>query len=210
VLGSTSLFATHRWNSATAYTRCPDVLANVGVLSGQDCLVAGESRNEGRLPTFKQIDLRVTRGFMIGAVDLTAYLDVRNLLDAVNLLRVFAVTGGPASAGDRQNFWATDSSLYSAEARENGLRGDDGEIDLRFSGQAASGCGNWKSADAEPAVPSCVYLVRAEERYGNGDHRYTVEEQRRASAALYAVNRGGRHRFGAEPRRARLGLEMRF
>jgi hypothetical protein len=65
------------------------------------------------------------------------------------------------------------------------------------------------SAGAEPAVPNCVYLIRAEERFGDGDHRFTVPEQRRASDGLYAVNRGG-YIFAAEPRRMRVGLEVRF
>jgi hypothetical protein len=196
--------------SGTAYTRCPDGLANAEVLSGQNCLVPGESRNEGRLPTFKQVDLRLTRSFLAGPLDLTAYLDVRNLLDARNLLQVFAATGGPESDGDRQGVWAKDSSLYAAEADANLVREDDGDIDLRFGGRAASGCGSWVSAGAKPAAPSCVYLVRAEERFGDGDHQFTVQEQRRASESLYAVNRGGLHHFSADPRRARLGLEIRF
>jgi hypothetical protein len=54
-----------------------------------------------------------------------------------------------------------------------------------------------------------VYLIRAEERFGDGDHRFTVPEQRRASDGLYAVNRGG-YIFAAEPRRMRVGLEVRF
>jgi hypothetical protein len=36
-----------------------------------------------------------------------------------------------------------------------------------------------------------------------------VPEQRRASDALYAVNRGG-YTFTGEPRRMRVGLEVRF
>ncbi len=39
-----------------------------------------------------------------------------------------------------------------------------------------------------PSVPNCVYLIRAEERYGNGDHIYTLAEQLNASNALYYAN----------------------
>jgi hypothetical protein len=209
-LGSVTVFSTARLTSGTAYTRCPDVPANAAVTSGEDCLVPGESRNQGRLPTFKQVDLRVTKGFALGKVDITAYFDIRNLFDARNLVGVFAATGGPASAGDRQNVWATDSASFAAEAAANGVfRRSDGEMDLRLGGKGASGCDTWVSAGAEPAVPNCVYLIRAEERFGDGDHRFTVPEQRRASDGLYAVNRGG-YIFAAEPRRMRVGLEVRF
>jgi len=77
-----TVFSTARLTSGTAYTRCPDVPANAAVTSGEDCLVPGESRNQARLPTFKQIDLRVTKGFALGQVDITAYFDIRNLFDA--------------------------------------------------------------------------------------------------------------------------------
>jgi hypothetical protein len=204
-----TVFSTARLTSGTAYTRCPDVLANAGVVSGEDCRVPGESRNQGRLPTFKQVDLRVTKGFVLGQIDITAYFDIRNLFDARNVLAVFAATGGLVSAGDRQNVWATDSASFAAEAAANGVRSLDGEMDLRLEGKGASGCGTWVSAGAEPAVPNCVYLIRAEERFGDGDHRFTVPEQRRASDALYAVNSGG-YIFAAEPRRMRVGLEVRF
>ena len=209
VLGSVTVFSTARLTSGTAYTRCPDVPANAGVVSGEGCLVPGESPNQGRLPTFKQVDLRVTKGFALGQVDITAYFDIRNLFDARNLLTVFAATGGLVSAGDRQNVWATDSASFAAEAAANGVRLTDGEMDLRLGGAGASGCGTWVSAGAEPAAPNCVYLIRAEERYGDGDHRFTVPEQRRASDALYAVNSGG-YNATAEPRRMRVGLEVRF
>ena len=49
-----------------------------------------------------------------------------------------------------------------------------------------------------PAAANCVYLIRAEERYGNGDHVYTVDEQTNAINALYDAGRGdaGAHRAG--------------
>ena len=80
---------------------------------------------------------------------------------------------------------------------------------MGFGGRVASGCGAWVNAGALPAVPNCVYLIRAEERYGDGDHRFTLQEQRRASAASYRVDRGT-HQFLGEPRRLRLGLELTF
>jgi hypothetical protein len=58
-------------------------------------------------------------------------------------------------------------------------------------------------------VPSCVYLIRAEQRFGNGDGLYTVEEQNRAFSAYYNSFRN-RNFFTDQPRRVRLGLEVNF
>jgi hypothetical protein len=209
VLSGVTLFSTLRLTSGTAYTRCPDGLANSSVLSEDECVQRGERMNAARLPTFKQVDLRATKGFRLGSLDVIAYLDVRNLLNARNLLRVFAATGGPTSAGDRQQAWATDSALYYAAGGANGVLTADGGLDLGFQGAAASGCGTWVSAGGEPAVPDCVYLIRAEERFGNGDHVFGVAEQRRASDARYAVDRGP-YNYTDEPRRLRTGLEVAF
>ena len=51
--------------------------------------------------------------------------------------------------------------------------------------------------DGETAVADCVYLIRAEQRYGNGDGVFTLAEQQAASAAYFTghVTPGGRERF---------------
>ena len=106
------------------------------------------------------------------------------------------------------------SSCAEAEANPNG-RLADGSIDLRFGGlpDPRQGCGAWVAADASAAAPNCVYLIQAEERWGNGDHLFSVEEQQRASNAFYAVGvRGGLgpQRFVQPGRWMRLGLELTF
>jgi hypothetical protein len=85
----------------------------------------------------------------------------------------------------------------------------DGSIDLRFGGQVASGCAGWVTAGGRRAAPDCVYLIRAEERFGNGDHVFSLAEQRRASDAFYAVDQGP-HNFTGDPRRLRVGIEVTF
>ena len=105
--------------------------------------------------------------------------------------------------------WATDSSLFAEEALASGVYRQGGAIDLTFDGSVASGCGAWVGADTRPAAPNCVYLIRAEERYGDGDHVFTVSEQRRASDAFYRFERGTQN-FTEEPRRLRMGLEVSF
>ena len=68
---------------------------------------------------------------------------------------------------------------------------------------------DWVSQSGQGASPSCVYLIRAEQRYGNGDGIFDREEQDLAIQAFYAVLRGSSN-FTDPPRRIRLGLEWRF
>ncbi len=63
------------------------------MLSGQVCDREFEGDvNGARLPTFKQLDMRFTKGFGLGGMDLTAYLDARNIFNLQNTTTVFAVT----------------------------------------------------------------------------------------------------------------------
>ena len=70
-------------------------------------------------------------------------------------------------------------------------------------------CAGWVSSKNAPAAANCMYLIRAEQRFGNGDHIFTVEEQANAINALYDVARGEHQQLGVG-RRARLGFEINF
>jgi len=87
----------------------------------------------------------------------------------------------------------------------------DGTIDLTFGGIAdrRQGCSSWVTEDGVAAAPNCVALIRAEQRFGNGDGLYDEVEQRRASNSLYNTIRGI-HNFTGDPRRMRVGLEVSF
>jgi hypothetical protein len=214
ILGDLALFATLLYTSGLPYTPCEDVAGNVGAISFIGCPQIGPLEQRGalnsvRLPSLRQFDLRITKGFDLGRVRITPYLDARNLFDFTNVLSVFAVTGTVTDDADRQNRWTKDSAAYADEAAASGFRMEDGAMDLRFDGAVASGCGPWVRADGLPAAPSCVYLIRAEERYGDGDHVFALGEQRRASEAFYNVDLG-LHAFTGEPRRLRLGVEVEF
>ncbi len=202
VLRNLGLFATARFATGTPYTPCL-----VATDSGE-CLHLG-APNDARLPASRQFDLRVTKGFGLGRLGLTAYLDARNLLNLTNVLQVFSVNGTTENSDERQVQWAADSSSFAEDARASGVYGDRGDIDLRFRGQQASGCDGWMTAGGRAAAPDCVYLFRAEERYGDGDHVFTLAEQRRASAAFYSVDRGT-HNYIGDPRRLRVGIEVTF
>jgi hypothetical protein len=136
---------------------------------------------------------------------------VRNLLNFKNVIQVFAVNGDVRNNDERAANLKADLDDLASERDINNAVGPDGAIDLSFGGAAdpRAGCNNWVSTKQAPAAANCVYLIRAEERYGNGDHVYTIDEQTRAVNALYDVGRGTQEQYGA-PRRARLGFEVNF
>lgn len=196
-----------RYSSGAPYTRCDPTF--VSALAGDPCFPTNGSGNDVRLPSFKQFDLRVTKGFSLGGQALTVYVDARNILNFNNVVNVFAATRKTSNPAELALVESQDSASWANEAQQNGVYGTNGDIDLSFGGAVASGCGNWANQQSQPAAPNCVYLIRAEERFGNGDHIFSLSEQRRASMALYAVARGS-YLFHSSPRRLRLGLEIRF
>ena len=215
VLENVGLFATFRYTSGTPYTRCLPGVGDDDVVSSDNCEdFFPEPLNSSRLPAFKNLDLRLTKGFALGGIDLTGYLEARNLLNFKNVIQVFATTNDVRSGVENANNFASDSADFHNEAHTNpGQEAThvDGSIDLTFGGAAdpRTGCGSWVDQAGTPAAPNCVALIRAEERYGNGDHIFDLAEQKRASDALYNVVRGI-HNFTGSPRRMRLGVEVNF
>lgn len=210
ILGNAGITALFRYSSGEAYTVCPVNDANAGVTSENNCNQIFDANFFGaREPSYKQLDMRFTKGFGIRGLELTAYLDARNILNFTNVVSVFTTTNDVINRREQEINFSSDSSFYSLEAEENGVLGGDGSIDLRFGGAVASGCGTWVNTGGVPAAPNCVYLIRAEERYGDGDHIFSQDEQFRASQSAYFVGRGLED-FTASPRRLRLGLQVNF
>jgi outer membrane receptor for ferrienterochelin and colicin len=213
IFRNVGVYGTFRFASGTAFTRC--LAGEAGSPSVSAAIVAGEicsgqriagTFNGARLPSFKQVDLRLTKGLSLGALDVTAFLDVRNLLNFRNVLQVFTVTTNTTSAEDSTRWFDKELGDLANEASANNrLNSVTGDIDL--SGPGA--CQNWIGSDAKAAQPSCVYLIRAEQRWGNGDGVYTRAEQSNAIKAFYDFSRGD-NRFTGPPRRARLGIEVNF
>ena len=184
------------------------------MLAGDLCVRELEGEPNGsRLPSLKQLDLRITKGFTIGRTTITAYADARNLLNLDEIQRVFATTGTTENSADAARAWRIDSAQYANEALSNGwLDPGTGAMDLTFgTGQPnqTGMCGFWSSQAGEAATPNCVYLIRAEQRFGNGDGVFDLAEQRAASTALYNVFRGA-DTFAGSPRRVRIGLQIAF
>ncbi|HYF39546.1 MAG TPA: TonB-dependent receptor [Gemmatimonadales bacterium] len=207
------VFARFRYTSGTPYTRCNNTFADQDVMSGDNCdREFPEGLNQSRLPSFKEFDVRFTKGFALGGLDLTAYLDARNILNFRNVIQVFAATNDLVNEQEAESEFAANQDEWVGEAEANGIVvGEDGSIDLSFEGAAdpRTGCAGWITEDGEPGSPNCIYMIRTEERFGNGDHVFDVTEQRTASDALYNLVRGA-HNFTGQPRRMRLGLEINF
>ena len=212
VLQNVGLFATFRYTSGTPYTPCAQNAGDEDIVSGDSCnRTFPEPLNSSRLPAYKNLDLRLTKGFTIRGMDLTGYLEARNVLNFKNIIQVFTTTNDVANERERTQNFAADSADYANEADRGGFLLNDGSIDLSFNGATdpRTGCDSWLKQDGSPGSPNCVALIRTEERYGNGDHVFDLNEQRAASNALYDEVRGI-HNFTSSPRRFRLGLELNF
>ena len=94
----------------------------------------------------------------------------------------------------------------ASERDANGAGGAGGSLQLP---ELHENCGAWVSSKNRPAAANCMYLIRAEQRFGNGDHEFTLEEQENAINALYDAGRGEHLQLGVG-RRARLGFEINF
>ena len=102
ILRNVSVFSTFRYTSGTAYTKCGVSNEEQSVLSIENCVrLFPEGINTQRLPAFKELNARFTKSFGLGGLDMTGYLDVRNLLNFRNVLQVFAVNGDVQNDGER-------------------------------------------------------------------------------------------------------------
>jgi outer membrane receptor for ferrienterochelin and colicin len=207
VLRNVSVFSTFRYTSGTAYTKCGESNEEQSVLSIENCVrLFPEGLNTQRLPAFKELNTRFTKSFGLGGLDLTGYVDIRNLLNFRNVLQVFAVNGDIRNDKERAEHLDADLDDLAVERDANNAVGPNGGIALPA---AHENCAAWVSSRNAPAAANCIYLIRAEQRFGNGDHLFTVEEQTDAVNALYDVARGEHQQLGIG-RRARLGFEINF
>ena len=207
ILRNVSLFSTFRYTSGTAYTKCGESNEEQSILSIENCnRLFPEGLNTQRLPAFKELNTRLTKSFGLGGLELTGYLDVRNLLNFRNVLQVFAVNGDVINDAERQAHLDADLDDLASERDLNLAVGPNGAIRLPTAHQD---CATWQSTKNAPAAANCMYLIRAEQRYGNGDHVFDIDEQTSAINALYDVARGEQQMFGVG-RRARVGFEINF
>ena len=201
------VYTIFRFANGEPYTRCPAESGNEFLLSGELCTRQIEgSPNSFRLPMVQRLDLRLSKGFEVRSTFVNVFVDVRNLLNLGSTHTVYAVTGTTESSAELSEVMRAELNSYDREASANGARQSNGDILLPAS---ISACGDWYSQGGRSASPSCVYLIRAEQRYGNGDGAFDLGEQEQAIEAFYNVLRGSSN-FTDPPRRIRLGLEWRF
>ena len=109
ILKNVSVFSTFRYTSGTAYTKCGVSNEEQSILSIENCVrLFPEGINTQRLPAFKELNTRLTKSFGLGGIDMTGYLDVRNLLNFRNVIQVFAVNGDVRNDDERADNLAAD------------------------------------------------------------------------------------------------------
>ena len=201
------LYTTFRFASGSPYTRCPAELGNEFLLSGDLCLRSFDGEfNGARIPGVKQLDLRLAKGFPINSTMLNVFMDVRNLFGFDNTHTLYAVTGTTESAAALAEVQQVEQDSYAQEAWQNGALSFDGGILLPPNTEA---CANWVNQGLVPSAPSCVYFIHAEQRYGDGDGTFDVDEQEAAITGFYNALRASPN-FRDPPRRIRLGVELKF
>jgi len=205
---NTAAFAGFRYASGVPFDTCQSV-GNEGATSDVGCASGFPliGFRTSRLPALRQLDLRLTQALRLGGRSVTAFLDARNALGSRNVLRVYSVTGTTSSPLEAQFTFSRDSSSFANEAKANSLYRPDGAVDLTFAGGATGGCAAWRTQTGSGGAPNCVALIRAEQRFGNGDGVFDLTEQRSASSAAYAAFHGAQL-FTATPRRVRVGLQI--
>jgi hypothetical protein len=215
ILRNTGAFMTFRFASGLPWTSCPNDVSNEEVITQGPCAkgLGATTVNGNRLPMWKNVDLRLTKGFNLGhRLDLTAYADFRNLFNWQVVTSVFAANGNIRNPLQFNQRFKNDSTEFYNEVATNQdrLGGDiynpaTGAVNLG----SASTCENWSTTGGFGGLPSCFGIYRAEERWGNGDHVLTPAEYRHIFTTYYNVEFGPGN-FMDPPRRIVLGVELTF
>jgi len=201
IFKNVSAFATFRVLSGLPYTPLENVGGGAtapGTNFGLTATQAGDI-NSATTPWTKYLDLRINKGLKLGRFDVTAFADIRNLLNWKNITGLFAETNDVTNSVYQHNSIAGEFVTLANEASSNGALRADGAVIL-------GNCAAWAGASGPV---DCVELERAEARFGNGDGVYTVAEQTNALNAYYNLFNGP-YTFYDSPRNIRLGFELNF
>lgn len=168
ILNQFGVFATGSFRSGLPFTK----IFNLGNGQTGPPSLAGLSGTPetsiGALQTgwSKNFNVRFTKGFDVGSVNLQLFADWRNPFDLENTETVFIETGNAVNTLHREKFLAD----ALGDPRLDG----DGDID------------DFDIAAESPENAFNTYmLLRAEQRFGNGDGIFTVEEQNAAFGQRY-------------------------
>lgn len=210
VLENVGVFGLFRFASGLPYSR----LVNVGVGQVGPPTTAGlggelerEDLNTFRTEWIKEVDLRVTKGFNLGAgSQVRLFADVRNLFDFRNVLQVFLETGETVNELHRDFFTSPElARLAGLVDSPGGLPTD---VSLYDPAQPNRVDQVLKNLPLDNGVDAWG-LIRAEERWGNGDGFFSLEEQEAAFNAAYNLSFGEQNLLGPS-RQIRFGIEWTF
>jgi hypothetical protein len=143
-------------------------------------------------PWTTAFDLRLTKGFQVGrGLHLLAFVDWRNPFDIENSSLVFLETGDETNELFREQTLAP----LMSDTRLDG-EPDIDDFDIR--------------AESPENPFNQFMLLRAEQRFGNGDGIFTVAEQEAAFGQMYENDFGANSRFKTSDQLMRLGVRIGF
>jgi hypothetical protein len=211
VFRDVGVFATFRFASGLPYTQI--VNTGNGVAQGESPLEFTniEPINASTMPWFKNVDLRVTKGFRFGSLDWTLFGEAKNLFNWQNVLNLFLETGDVVNAQHRERYLSEQVLQIETEAKANHVFttiAGESALDLSSPGV----CEGWAARTGiggSGGPVDCVLLQRAEARFGNGDGIYTASEYKAAFNAWYNLQQAPDRFYGAG-RRMRVGAEISF
>ena len=148
--------------------------------------------NGNETPWNWTFDFRLTKGFQLGqSLNMAVFLDWRNPLNLTSQTTLFLETAAAVNSQHREQQLGT-------ALRDQRLDGDNIIRDFDIV------------AESPETDFNKFMLLRAEERYGNGDGIYTVEEQERAFGERYEDIWGENVNFRTSDQSFRLGLRLAF
>ncbi len=193
ILRDLGVFAILRVRSGLPYTKLVNQgNGEIGPPSGSFSPILQGSINGAETPWTVGFDMRLTKGIPLGeGLDLQAFLDWRNPFDLKTNTQVFLETGNTVNA------------VHRTQTLQGLLR--DVQLD---------GSNDIDSFDIVAESPDNDFnkymLLRAEQRFGNGDGIFTVAEQEEAFGQVYENNFGVESRFERSDQLMRLGLRLSF
>ena len=209
------VYVTGRYTSGTSYTGCVNTADN-SVLIAVDAATSGpcssgdftSDYNGLRMPGLKRLRSPLHQGLRLGGLTMTG---LRRCPEHSELHRTSS--GSSKATVTSRTRWSTPRTRRSRPTRcgtrpIRTMSSTTRPADITLAG-GAGGCAAWVNAGGAPSAPNCVYLVRAEQRFGNGDGAYTIAEQTRAFNSYYNSFRN-KNFFTDRPRQVRLGLEVNF
>jgi hypothetical protein len=191
LLQDLGVFAIMRVRSGLPYTKLENL--GGGVVGPPSQGGNPESSISGaETPWTVGVDLRFTKGFSLGDnLNLQAFLDWRNPFNIENNQTLFLETGNVVNALHREQSLA---AVLSDTDLDGNSDIDDFDI----------------VAESTDTDFNKYMLLRAEQRFGDGDGIFTVEEQEAAFGQIYEHDFGEKSRFERSDQLMRLGLRLAF